>query len=74
MQRIAGFPIWFLGALLLPLLFLLHDPAGFLGAWRTGLLVGAGVVVLVLFPFKLREFERRVAALEASARERDAGT
>lgn len=58
------FLIW-AGAALLILATLAHNTQ-FLADFKTGIVVGVGLVVLVLYPAYLRNHERRLAALERS--------
>ncbi|HZM00657.1 MAG TPA: hypothetical protein VFD43_10435 [Planctomycetota bacterium] len=58
---------WAAAAVLL--IFALARPGQFLADFKTGLLLGAVLVVLVVLPWFLRNHERRLSALE---RERDA--
>jgi hypothetical protein len=51
----------------LGLLFLTHG-SEVVGGPRIGILVGAGLVVFVLYPVFLRDSERRIAALERAGR------
>lgn len=58
--------LW-MGFLLLGL-FALRDGTDVLAGFEVGLSLGAGVVVLVLYPAFLNSHEKRIAALEQSQR------
>ena len=57
-----SFPI-LVGAALLILIVITNNDA-FLADFKTGVLIGAGVVVFVLYPAYLRSHERRLTLLE----------
>ena len=50
-------------------LFALTHWSSLLADLQLGVMIGAGVVVFVLYPVKLRELERRVAELEGGGAE-----
>ena len=60
------FPILAGAALLVFALIAYKSEVDIVGDFKTGLWIGAGLVVFVLYPVYLRNHERRIAELERS--------
>ena len=54
------------GAALLAFALLAYKSETFVGDFKTGVWIGAGLVVFLLYPVYLRNHERRLEALERS--------
>ena len=60
------FPILAGAALIILALIAYKSEVDIVGDFKTGMWLGAGLVVFVLYPAYLRNHERRIAALERS--------